>query len=191
MQFFSRLRSFSFSAIALALASLFIFFIRVKFIRESNLISLHRIYISCPYSRMLFLLKLNFVCLFPIFFWDCTSLCLAVHLFNIIIFVFIVYLCRSKIWLRVLILRLNFSTFLPIFFIENVNLTVFNLAFNFMKFRSLTNSNSFVLVIAFKAEIAIQSVYVFEFWVLIILLLRLIIIIRKTLSSISCLYINI
>lgn len=134
---------------------------------------------------MLFLLILNFVCLCPIFFWYCTSLCLAVHFFNKIIFIFIVNLCRSKIWLRILILRLNFSTFFSIFFIENINLTIFNLTFNFMKFRSLTNSDSLVLIITFKAEITIQSVNIFELRVLIILLLDLIIIICKTLSSIS------
>lgn len=188
IQFLSHLRSLSFSAIAFALTSLFQFLFRFKSVLESDLVSLHRVYVGCPNSRMLLLLKLNFLGLCSIIFWYCASLCLTKHFFHIIIFIFNVYLCGSKIWLWVLIFFLSLNTFLPVFFIENVYLTVFNLVFNFVEFGSLAYCVSFVLIVAFKAEITVQSVYVFLFWVLIFLLLNLIIVICKTLSSICRLF---
>jgi hypothetical protein len=185
--FFTRISSISFSAIAFALTSLFQFLIRVECVLESNLVPLHRVYVGSPNSWMLLLLKLNFICLISIILWYCTSLSLIVYFFRIIILVFIFHLCRFKIWFWILIFIICFSTFLPIIFIKNVDLTVFNLAPNFMKFGCLAYCVSLLLLISLKTEITIQSIKIFLFWILIILLLNLIIVICKTLSSIGSL----
>jgi hypothetical protein len=183
--FFTRISSISFSAITFALASLFQFLIRVECVLESNLVPLHRVYVGSPNSWMLLLLKLNFICLISIILWYCTGLSLIVYFFRIIILVFIFHLCRFKIWFWILIFIISFSTFLPIIFIENVDLTVFNLAPNFMKFGCLAYCVSLLLLISLKTEITIQSINIFLFWILIILLLNLIIVICKALSSIG------
>ena len=107
--------------------------------------------------------------------------------YSIIILVFIFHFCRFKKWFWILIFIISFSTFLPVIFIENVDLTVFNFAPNFMKFGCLANCVSLLLIISLKTEITIQSINIFLFWIHAILLLNLIIVICKTLSSIGSL----
>ena len=170
------LSTFSFSAIAFALTSLFPSLVGFECVLKSDLVPLHRINVGCPYSLMLLLLELDFV-----------FLRLIVSFFCIVFLAFIFHLCGFKIGLWVLIFFICFSTFIPVIFIENVDLTVFNLTPYFMKLWCLTYCVSFLLIITLKAEITIQSIDVFLFWILIILLLNLIIIICKTLRSVCCL----
>ena len=181
------LSTFSFSAIAFALTSLFHSLVGFECVLKSDLVPLHRINVGCPYSLMLLLLELDFVFLISVIFWYCAGLSLIVYFFCIVFLAFIFHLCGFKIGLWVLIFFICFSTFIPVIFIENVDLTVFNLTPYFMKLWCLTYCVSFLLIITLKAEITVQPIDVFLFWILIILLLNLIIIICKTLRSVCCL----